>query len=236
MIDAVDKIGRDELLSKDNIGTLGAYTALAVIPARYAIERADWKAAAALPVVPTKRAAADSLIRFTRGLGMARTGDSPAPSARSRRCRSWKSALEMKPETLLGGRSEEQILAVINAWVAFAEGSRDEALKFMRGAAENEDGSIKHVAMENRLYPMRELYGDLLLEHGQQRLHYASSKLRSRKTPIATAGSTAPLALLQAVGEKQKAADYFAKLVKVAEKADSDRAEIAQAKMFLAKN
>ena len=36
MIDAIDKIGRDDLLLKDNIGTLGAYTALAVIPARYA--------------------------------------------------------------------------------------------------------------------------------------------------------------------------------------------------------
>jgi hypothetical protein len=37
----------------------------------------------------------------------------------------------------------------------------------MRAAADGEDGSLKHVAMENRLYPMRELLGDLLLEIGQ---------------------------------------------------------------------
>ena len=51
--------------------------------------------------------------------------------------------------------------------MALAEGDRDRALKLMRGAADSEDASIKHVAMENRLYPMRELYGDLLLEMGR---------------------------------------------------------------------
>jgi hypothetical protein len=34
----------------------------------------------------------------------------------------------------------------------------------MRAAADREDNSEKHVAMENRLYPMRELLADLLLE------------------------------------------------------------------------
>ena len=39
----------------------------------------------------------------------------------------------------------------------------------MRAAADLEDGSEKHVAMENRLYPMRELLADLLMEQGQPR-------------------------------------------------------------------
>ena len=50
------------------------------------------------------------------------------------------------------------------AWVAHAEGKETEALKLMRSAADTEDASEKHVAMENRLWPMRELLGDLLLE------------------------------------------------------------------------
>jgi hypothetical protein len=37
----------------------------------------------------------------------------------------------------------------------------------MRTAANNEAGSLKHVAMENRLYPFRELLAELLLEMGQ---------------------------------------------------------------------
>jgi hypothetical protein len=39
LIDEIYKIGRDDLLNKNNLSSLGAYTALAVIPARYALER-----------------------------------------------------------------------------------------------------------------------------------------------------------------------------------------------------
>src|SRR5204862_4195104 len=58
-------------------------------------------------------------------------------------------------------------MLAVAGWIAYAEGTRDQALKFMRGAADNEDASVKHVAMENRLYPMRELLGELLLQQGQ---------------------------------------------------------------------
>ena len=54
-----------------------------------------------------------------------------------------------------------------SAWIAQAKGEKDEALKLMRAAADLEDNSEKHIAMENRLYPMRELLGDLLLEQQQ---------------------------------------------------------------------
>jgi hypothetical protein len=55
--------------------TIVNFTATAAMPARYALERADWKGAAALPVTSTQFPAADSLTRFARGLGMARSGD-----------------------------------------------------------------------------------------------------------------------------------------------------------------
>ena len=50
LIDEIDKAGRDGLLLKENLPNLGSYTGLAVIPARYSLERGDWKAAAVLPV------------------------------------------------------------------------------------------------------------------------------------------------------------------------------------------
>ena len=83
--------------------TLGAYTALAVIPARYPLERADWKAAAALPAVPTKRLMADSLIRFTRGLGMARSGDVAGAKREIEAIQGLKKALVESQRCLLGG-------------------------------------------------------------------------------------------------------------------------------------
>ena len=50
---------------------------------------------------------------------------------------------------------------------AARKGGQERALKLMRAAADVEDSSAKHIAMENRLYPMRELLGDLLLEQQQ---------------------------------------------------------------------
>ena len=43
------------------------------------------------------------------------------------------------------------------------EGRKDAALRQMRVAADHEDGIEKHVVMENRLWPMREILGDMLL-------------------------------------------------------------------------
>src|SRR6202007_3207557 len=77
-----------------------------------------------------------------------------------------RTALEKSNQSYWADRTEEQMLAV-SAWVALAEGTSDQALKLMRAAADGEDASVKHVAMENRLYPMRELLGELLLEMGQ---------------------------------------------------------------------
>ena len=234
MVDEIYKIGRDDLLAKDNIGTLGAYTALAVIPARFAIERADWKAAAALPVVPTKRPVADSLIRFTRGLGMARSGDVAGAKREIEALQGIKTALEKAKDSYWAARSQEQILAV-SAWVAYAEGSREQAVKLMRAAADGEDGSVKSISMENRLYPMRELLGDLLLETGQAAPALREFEAALKENPNRYRGLYGAARAAEAAGDQAKAADYFAKLVTLSKNADTVRPELAQAKTFLAK-
>ena len=67
----------------------------------------------------------------------------------------------------------------MSAWIALAEGAKDKAVADMRRAADGEDASVKDIAMENRLYPMRELLGDLLLEAGQPRRRCAPMRPRS---------------------------------------------------------
>jgi tetratricopeptide (TPR) repeat protein len=234
LIDEIYKVGRDELLKKDNIGTLGAYTALAVIPARYVLERADWKGAATLPVVPTKRLVADSLIRFTRGLGMARSGDLAGAKREIDALQGIKTALEKAKDSYWAARSQEQILAV-SAWVAYAEGAREQAVKLMRAAADGEDGSVKHVAMENRLYPMRELFAELLLETGQAAPALREFEAALKENPNRYRGLYGAARAAETSGDRQKAEIYYAKFVTLITKADTDRPEIAQAKTFLAK-
>ena len=55
--------------------------ALAVSPARYALERGDWKSAAELEVRPSKFAYADAMTHFARALGAARLGNPTAAKA-----------------------------------------------------------------------------------------------------------------------------------------------------------
>jgi len=232
--DEIYNIGRDDLLKKDNIGTLGAYTALAVIPARYVLERADWKGAATLPAVPTKRLVADSLIRFTRGLGMARSGDIAGAKSEIEAIQGIQKALLKDKDAYWAARSQEQIQAV-SAWVALSEGSREQAVKLMRSAADGEDGSVKHVSMENRLYPMRELFAELLLESGQAASALREFEAALKENPNRYRGLYGAARAAEAAGDRAKAADYFAKLVTLSKNADTVRPELAQAKTFLAK-
>jgi hypothetical protein len=234
LVDEIQKIGRDDLLNKENLPNLGSYTALAVIPARYALERADWKGAANLSPVPTKRLIADSLIRFTRGLGMARSGDIAGAKREIEEIQGLKKALEKTKDTYWATRSEEQVLAV-SAWVALAEGSREQAVKLMRAAADGEDGSVKHVSMENRLYPMRELFAELLLESGQAAPALREFEAALKENPNRYRGLYGAARAAEAAGDRQKAETYFTQFVAVSAKADTDRPEIAQAKTFLAK-
>ena len=105
----------------------------------------------------------------------------------------------------------------------------------MRAAADGEDGSVKHVAMENRLYPFRELFAELLLETGQPAAALNEFETALKQTPNryrAFLGLPAPP---NAAGDRQKASEYYGKLVNLAKNADTERQETREAKAFLAR-
>jgi tetratricopeptide (TPR) repeat protein len=213
--------------------TFGNFTAKNAMPARYVLERADWAGAAALPFTPSQYPQADSLTRFTRGLGMARTGDLAGAKAEIEAIKALRVALEKSNQSYWADRSEEQILA-ISAWVALKEGARDQAIKLMRAAADGEDGSVKHVAMENRLYPLRELYAELLLEAGQPAAALSEFGTALKQTPNRYRAFLGTARAANAAGDRQKASEYYGKLVELANNADTERSEIREAKEFLA--
>jgi tetratricopeptide (TPR) repeat protein len=211
---------------------LANFTAVAAIPARYALERADWAGAAALPVSATGRAMADSLTRFARGLGMARSGDLAGAQREVQALQELRSGLEQSSQSYWADRTQEQILAVA-AWVAYAEGARDQATQLMRAAADGEDGSVKHVAMENRLYPMRDLLGELLLQIGQPAAALGEFAASLKENPNRYRSLSGAARAAEAAGDRQKAVAYFEKLVALSGKADTTRPELAHAKAFL---
>ncbi|HEY3067802.1 MAG TPA: hypothetical protein VGL09_18590 [Methylomirabilota bacterium] len=213
--------------------TIVNFTALAAMPARYALERADWPGAAILPITSTQFPAADSLTRFARGLGAARSGDVTGAKREVAAMRDLRTALEKSSQSYWADRTEEQILAV-SAWIALTEGAREQAVKLMRTAADGEDGSVKHVAMENRLYPMRELLGDLLLQLGQPGPALREYEASLNETPNRYRGLYGAARAAEAAGDRQKAAGYFEKVVGLSKNADTTRPEFERAKAFTA--
>jgi tetratricopeptide (TPR) repeat protein len=217
----------------DRPPTVANYTAKAAMPARLALERGDWAAAAALPITTSEYPHADALTRFARALGMARSGrlaDARQEIAALERLRT---ALEKAHEPYWAARTGEQIQAA-SAWVAFGDGARDSALALMRKAADGENGSIKHVAMENRLYPMRELLGELLLEANQAEAALVEFRKALEATPNRFRGISGAARAAEAAGDRQAATEYYTTLIRLAHKADGQRPEVQQAKAYLA--
>lgn len=210
------------------------FTALAAMPARYALERADWKGAAALPVTTSAYPQADSLTRFARGLGYARTGNPSAATGEIDAMRVLLAALEKTDEAYWADRTREQILSV-SAWLARASGRNDEALALMRQAADGEDASVKSVAMENRLYPLRELYAELLLDTGQPKAALTEFEKALAATPNRFRGIDGAARAAAAAGEHGRAREYYEKLVALSAKADGVRPEVEQARAYLRK-
>ena len=103
----------------------------------------------------------------------------------------------------------------------------------MRAAADSEDGSLKHVAMENRLYPFRELLGELLLEMGQPAAALNEFETALKQTPNRFRAFWGAARAAESAGDRQKASEYFGKLVDLAKNADTERQEIREAKAYL---
>ncbi len=104
----------------------------------------------------------------------------------------------------------------------------------MRRAADLEDASEKHVAMENRLYPMRELLADMLMEHGQPKEALAQYQASMKNARERLRGYYGAAKAAEAAGDKQAAAEYYAALVRLTKDADTERPEISEAKQKLA--
>jgi tetratricopeptide (TPR) repeat protein len=120
------------------------------------------------------------------------------------------------------------------AWVAQAEGKKADASTLMRSAADLEDASEKSVAMENRLWPMRELLGELLLEQNQPALALKEFEKSLGEARNRLRGFYGAAKAAEKAGDRRKAAEFYEKILALTKNADSDRPEIKQAKAFLA--
>jgi Tfp pilus assembly protein PilF len=104
----------------------------------------------------------------------------------------------------------------------------------MRQAADLEDRSGKHVAMENRLSPIREMLGELLMEaqEATQALKEFETSLRNNPNRYRSFAGAARAA--DRAGDRVHARSYYEKLVALAGNADTARPDLIAAKQYLA--
>jgi tetratricopeptide (TPR) repeat protein len=230
IVDEVLVYQRTHELSKDPIYT---QTGFAAIPARYVLERKAWTEAERLETLQKTWAYAEAMTRFTRSLGASHTGDQGRAQAEISELAILRQAAIAAKQDYWEAQIEVLRLAA-SAWLARAQGQTKDAVQLMRQSADLEDTSEKHVAMENRLYPMRELLADLLLETGQSAdalIEYEASLI---STPNRFNGFYGAAKAAYLAGDQENARTYYRKLLALAKNSDEERPEIGIARLFLA--
>lgn len=209
------------------------HTAFAAIPVRYAFERAAWAEAAALAVPKTPFAQAEAIAWFGRAVGAARNGELAKAKDAVDQLRTLKDRLDKANDAYWAGQVAIQERAG-RAWIALVEGRKEEAIAGMRQAADLEDRSGKHVAMENRLSPIRELLGELLMEAQEpaQALKEFETSLRNNPNRYRSFAGAAKAAFRD--GDRAQAKSYYEKLLALAGNADTARPDLIAAKQYLA--
>jgi len=208
--------------------------ALAASPARYAVERGDWKAAAALQVRPSPLAHVQAITHFARALGAARSGNPEAAKADIAKLAELRDKLRDAKDAYWSQQVDIQ-RQVATAWLLYAEGNRDDALKAMSAAADAEDKTEKHPVTPGVLRPARELYGAMLLESGNANEALAAFEATLRKEPNRLGAYVGAAKAAEKSGDSAKARDYYGQVVAIADAADSTRIELAEARAFLTK-
>ncbi len=208
------------------------YYALAAIPARFALERNDWQAAAQLPLRDTPVAFADAVTHFARGLGSARLGDGAGAQAAAEALGKLAQRLQAAKESYWAGQVEIQRLSVA-AWAALAQGRRNDALRDMAAAAQREDATEKSAITPGPLKPARELLGEMLLQLNQPKQALTEFEKTLQKEPNRFRALYGAGRAAQAAGDTAASRGYFRRLLVVCAQGDKPgREELAEAARF----
>ncbi|HXJ10024.1 MAG TPA: hypothetical protein VNH12_10980, partial [Burkholderiales bacterium] len=209
-----------------------SFYALAAAPARYAIERGDWKAAAALEPVANAYVYTIAMTHFARGYGSARLGDAKAAMREAEQLAGLKATLDEQKDKYWATEVEVQRLAVA-AWGMLAANERQAALVTMTAAAKLEDSSEKAPVSPGRPIPARELLGEMLLQLGRPADALKEFEASAVRDPNRFRNFYGAALAAQRSGDPAKAKAYFGKLAQLGAKGDA-RPELQQARTFIA--
>jgi hypothetical protein len=233
-LDAQAKAVIDEMTTVPVSGDtfLAAAYALAASPARYTVERGDWKGAAVLEVRPSPLPYTTAISWFAKGLGAARSGDAAQAQAAITQLVALRDQMREKKDAYWSEQIDIQS-RIVTAWTQLAMGHQADALQTMSDAADAEDKTEKHPVTPGQLAPARELYGAMLLQAGKTTEALAAFETTMRKEPNRLNATLGAADAAAASGDSAKARQYYVATVALASDTSVTRPGVSQARAFL---
>ncbi|HZP63140.1 MAG TPA: hypothetical protein VFB28_06975 [Terriglobales bacterium] len=204
--------------------------ALAEFPARSALELHHWSDAAQLQPVPDSDIGDSAITYWAQSIGAARTGN-------VEQVRKDISELESAHATLVREKKKYLAEAVAqdqqeaSAWLAYAEGNKDQATTALRKIAEKEEAE----GDEPLAMPAREMLADMLLDMNHPQEALAEYETDLKFNPNRFDGLYGAAHAAEIAGNNDKANTYYSQLLQVCNGSSSDRPELSHAKQLLAK-
>lgn len=210
---------------------------LALIPARYALERGDWEGAKGLEIVRISYdRPAEGVIRFAKALGAARTGHTEAARAELDVLAEIRDAYAGKGQAISDwAAAEVEILRLAaEAWTVLAEGDEVEAVRLAAAASSLEERTEDLSNTAGRIVPAAELEGELLLEIGRAEVALAAFESSLASAPNRARSLYGAARAAELAGYSDSARRYYADLTALMEDADTERPELVAARAYLA--
>jgi len=217
-------------------GNLAGAYAVAAIPVRYALERRDWPAAAALsePAIgfPLERFPwAEAMIAYARALGDAQTGNIAGAEAEIGRLQSLEDKVKGN-DAYWANQVEVQRLAAAGI-LAHGRGDDKTAVASVRAAVDLDATMDKHPATPSSVLPARELLADLLLELNQPAAALIEYQATLSTDPNRFRSLLGEARAAKQTGDSVTAHDAYRKLVALSKPVGPARPELAEATSYL---
>lgn len=206
--------------------------------ARYALERRDWTAAAAIvPRTPPglawdRFAWAEAISQFARGLGAVHLGKIADAKAVSARLDTLERTMVNARENLFA-RNIKVLRLELDGWLAHASGDRSASVKLLREAVELEDATPKHAVTPGPTIPAPELLGDLFLAQDEPRAALESYREALKRYPNLFNSVLGAARAARGARETSAARTYYQQLLELAE-GGTRQAALAEARAYLA--
>src|SRR6266536_1434206 len=211
--------------------------ALAAIPTRYAFERNDWAAAAALTVPNLPHWSSfpfmEALFVYGNALGRAYTGDLDGARKAIARMQQLRDATKDPKFDYFKNHLDLQMQAA-SAWVAASEGKKNEAIEMLHRAADAEDILGKHPVSPGAFVPIREQLGSLLLEVGHGKEAQREFEAALKIYPGRFRGLYGAARAAEQTGDKENAGRYYTKLAAQTAQSTGSRDELNHVREFRA--